>query len=218
MTSIQWIDDMLSKHSKKEWRHSGTRKTFEQIFIESISSTPLPFELMKKMYFLFGKHATRKGIIHDIVTSNTYCGHVWFGFTSFGNSHVISFKKPNENNVGGHAIQWTHVVSVHKMHSQSPQSFCLHFDLKPSIVVPNQDDLNQMDNLDEIKKTFQVTVEDDCYSLHSLILLYKANREKYGCPSRAIEISKARKLLVDFHFDLVSPAVNQGCSCVYFRH
>ena len=137
------------------------------------------------VYKFHRKSATRKGIFRDILISNTYQGHMWYGNTKYNNGSVICFLKPKKGmrDINGHKIIWMSIVSVH-LHLD--EVFCLHFDLrfKPGRQV-----------------TKEITIEDDSmYSFYSLILLYKSNKNKWYKQSKAVEINHARRLLTDLHF------------------
>ena len=70
----------------------------------------------------------------------------------------------------------------------------------------------------------KITVEnDDIHSFYGLLLLHQKNRKKAVCClelMRAVEIEKARKILVDLHFNLMPPdhSGSRQSGSHYFAH
>jgi hypothetical protein len=195
--SIEWLDKLLLRHDAKHSLYSVvTEQTFEDIFSEPLQNL-LPPELVRKIYSYHGKRETMKGIWKDIKSSPTLLGYLWFGFTSFQNSWMISFRSPREHATNGQSIQWQ-IISVHKMTPNSKRVLCLNFELAS-----------------EPKK---ITIENDTsHSFHGLLVLYQKNKIKWGREQRAVEIGQARQLLVDLHFDLM-PLVTINRRTHYFAH
>ena len=208
-TSIQWVDKLLLRHAaKSSLYHVTTEQNFEAIFSEPLHKL-LPPELVRKIYAYHGKSRTKKGIWKDIKSSPTFLGYLWFGFTSFKNSWVVSFQNPkNHQNTGGHSIQWLQITSVHKMRPYSDRVVCINFELT-----------TKYEN--GAKK---ITVEnDDMHSFYGLLLLHEKNRKKAVCCTeltRAVEIEKARKFLVDLNFNIMPPdhSGSRQSGSHYFAH
>ena len=182
LKSIQWIDSILIEEEKKAWPvYSETSQTIAEIHEELLQRARplLPPEIVRE---ILNFHTAIIG--RDLVSSSTYCGHVWFGFTSFCNQWMIAFKRPKAHQTINGQLLTFKLVTIHKL---TPDSKALCLEIDSTVVKCSHDD----------------------HSLHALAVLYQANRAKWealrifehtGKRRRdMVELSKARRVLVDFH-------------------